>query len=412
LIFAALLLAMLAGATRRLAGQDEPYRSHPETELTKLVSLDATRSGAPYLGPAQNLGVAISFPQEYILMAWMGVFGRNPWLFAGPILIFLYYLFAWLRIGPEPPLGSVPVFYEPPVGLSPAAVRYVRTAGCDGRTLAAVLAQLAGRGCVDIILTNGKYKLTQRKVDSSVIDTLAPEESRVLELLFEDGPETFLEPSNPRNLNVYLLGISGQVLKRLGGKYFTWNAGTIAVGLLASLSFAMGMALTATGKDTSGIFFLTWWFFFCGSMTGILAVTSAIPGFLRVLQGLGGARQVIPLVAALGVFGSALVYLFHLFAKNVSPTYAVVLTILVALNVIWMPALKRLTAQGKEAMREIEGFRQFLMKVDQDPMQRLNAGGQTLKDAAGFVPYAIALEVKEAWGDHLAAACFAAPTSK
>jgi len=61
-------------------------------------------------------------------------------------------------------------------------------------------------------------------------------------------PETIIHPSNARNLNIYLLGISGQLQKRLDGMYFTRNIGYVAVGYLASLVLAMVMALTASGR--------------------------------------------------------------------------------------------------------------------------------------------------------------------
>jgi len=322
--------------------------------------------------------------------------------------------FGWYRVDVTLPerIGSVPVRYEPPAGLSPAAVRYVRTSGSDGRTLAAVIAQLAARECLQIELENGEYKLTQLKANSSTEKTLAPEESRLLELLFEDGPETIIHPSNARNLNIYLLGISGQLQKRLDGMYFTRNIGNVAVGYLASLVFAMGMALTASGRDTTGIIFLTWWFFFCASIVGAIVLTNVIPAAVRAIRGLGGARQLIPGVAVLAAFGSVFVFLLKMLAKDVSPTYSLVLAALVGANLAWAPALKRLTTPGRQAMRDIEGFHLFLEKVEQDQMQRLNAKGEPLGAAIEFVPYAIALEVKEAWGDHLTAECFAAPTTR
>lgn len=63
-------------------------------------------------------------------------------------------------------------------------------------------------------------------------------------------------------------------------------------------------------------------------------------------------------------------------------------------------------------MRDIEGFRLFLEKVEQNQMQRLNTKDETPGAAIEFVPYAIALEVKEVWGDHLTAECFAVPTTR
>jgi hypothetical protein len=50
---------------------------------------------------------------------------------------------------------------------------------------------------------------------------------------------------------------------------------------------------------------------------------------------------------------------------------------------------------------QIAGFRQFLQKVDQDQMNRLNPEKSAPHDLDHLLPYAIALDVKEAWGDHL-----------
>ena len=385
---------------------------NPQTEITREESADAVSYRATGIGPAQSLSVDVSFPKGFVTPPKFGVFSRHRWLLASPLLIFLYYLIVWIRIGPEPPLASVPVRYEPPAGHSPAAVRYIRTAGCDGRTLAAVLAQLAVRECLTIELESGGYKLTKRNADPGGENALAPEESRVLELLFEDGPEAIVRPSNSRNLNVYLLGISGQLEKRMAGKYVASHIGYMVLGLLASLAFAMGMALTATGRDATGILFLTWWFFFCASIIGLMTVMSLLPALMRVIRGLGGAIQVLPAVAAMAVFGGAFVFILRMLSKNVSPSYSLAVAALVAVNIAWAPFLKRLTAQGRQAMRDIEGFRLFLEKAERDRMQRLNAAGAPLDAASAFVPYAIALEVKEPWGDHLAAECFAAPTTR
>jgi len=232
---------------------------------------------ATHLAPAQSLSLTVAFPKGIVTPPRLGVFSRHQWLLAGPILICLFYLIVWLRMGPEAPLGSVPVRYEPPEGLSPAAVRYVRTTGCDGRTLAAVLAQLAVRECLTIELEDGAYKLTKAKPEPGGKNSLAPEESRVLGLLFEDRPTTIIRPGNASNLNVYLLGVSGQLQTHLSGKYVTSHLGIVALGLLASWVFAMGMALAANGRDTSGVVFLTCWFFFCGSGIGMLMIMSLLP---------------------------------------------------------------------------------------------------------------------------------------
>jgi hypothetical protein len=71
------------------------------------------------------------------------------------------------------------------------------------------------------------------------------------------------------------------------------------------------------------------------------------------------------------------------------------------INLGWGPRLKRKSALGRQVSDQIAGFRQFLEKVDQDKLDRLNPAGSAQEDLDRFLPYAIALEVKEAWGDHL-----------
>jgi hypothetical protein len=62
-----------------------------------------------------------------------------------PLLLFLYYLLCWARVGKDPKVQKVTPQYEPPSGISPGLARYIITGGSDGTTLAAVLAQLAAR---------------------------------------------------------------------------------------------------------------------------------------------------------------------------------------------------------------------------------------------------------------------------
>ena len=385
----------------------------PGTELTREEeSPDTTGYRATNLGPAQSLSVVVNWPKGFVTPPKMGVFARDRWLLAAPAVFFLYYLIVWMKLGPEPALGSVPVRYAPPEGLSPAAVRYIRTTGTDARTMASVIAQLAARRCMEIESQNGNYKLTQLKADGSVVSSLAPEEARVLEMLFEDGKEIILHPNKGDELNKYSLAIQGQLQKRLDGVYFTRHAGYIVPGMLASLMAAMSMALTANGRDTTGVLFLTWWFFFCGTTLGAIAVFSVLPACKLALRGMGGGRQLLIGLGVLAAFGSVFVVLLKRMSQDISPAYAVMLVALVAINVGWIPALKRMTARGRQAVAEIEGFRTFLEKVEQDPMQRLNTKDEAPNAAVEFLPYAIALEVKESWGDHLAEAFFATTSSR
>jgi hypothetical protein len=71
------------------------------------------------------------------------------------------------------------------------------------------------------------------------------------------------------------------------------------------------------------------------------------------------------------------------------------------INLGWAPLLKRRSLLGRQVGDQIAGFRQFLEKVEHDPLSRLDPGEQLPPKMDRFLPFAIALGVQEAWGDHL-----------
>src|SRR5204863_2160035 len=94
-------------------------------------------------------------------------------------------------------------------------------------------------------------------------------------------------------------------------------------------------------------------------------------------------------------------------AHSVSPALALMIVALLAVNLAWAPFFKRTTREGRRILDEIAGFRLFLEKVEQDRLDKLNPHQEILLAHEKYLAYAIALEVKEAWGDHLAQTFFA-----
>ena len=62
------------------------------------------------------------------------------------------------------------------------------------------------------------------------------------------------------------------------------------------------------------------------------------------------------------------------------------------------------TAEGARILRQLAGVREFLVRAEQDRLERVNTPGERAEIVDRFLPYAIALNVKESWGDALAAA--------
>ena len=365
---------------------------------------------------AGSLSVSLTWPKGFLTPPALGPLAHDGGLLIAPALLLLYYVVVWFALGRQPQGGAIAIQYQPPQGLSPAAMRFIRTTGCDGRTLAATIAQLAARGCIEIEPQNGKYKLTRlESVDpKSLQPSLAPEELGLFYELFEDGPTVVLDTKNGGPLNRYLLQINVEMQKRLSNGYFTRNARWLVLGTFASFLTAIAMALTAHGRnsDLMTLLFLTWWFFFCFFFLGLIVVMTLLPAWSRIMRGLGGAKEVLIGSAVVAVFGAGGGFVLWQLKSSASLAYALSLLALVFINLAAFPALKRLTPQGRQTLEQIEGFRLFLQKVEQDRMQRLTVADPHSAAASEFMPYAIALEVREAWGDHLAEACVVTTTTR
>ena len=396
----------------RVGGRGVSFARRPETTLDRLDdAFGAIVYRATNVGPRQSLSLAITWPSGYIHKPKIGFLRRDGWMLAAPALLFLYYLIAWFWIGPEPKPGAFVARYEPPEGLSAAAARYIFSGTTDGRSLAAVMAQLAVRRCLRMESDNGKYKLSRLMSDRATESALAPEEKRLLTVLFEDGPAIELsgamDQRNTAQNGRYVSNIHNELAKELGGKYFDRHSGFIALGVLGTFASALVLAFTARGRDASAAVFITLWVLFCGLIVGLMIEMSLASAWKAAVKTGMGWTKLLPATAAMAVFAGAIVFLLKNLASGVSLSFSLMLVAFLVINLAWGPRLKRKSLLGRQVLDQISGFRQFLQKVDQDRLNRLNPEGNAPQDLDRFLPYAIALEVKEEWGDQLSQAFFA-----
>jgi hypothetical protein len=400
----------------RVDGRGDHFKHVPKGTLDRVDDpTGAIVYRATHVAPRESLSLVVTWPSGYIKQTKYSHLRRDGWMFGAPAIVFLYYLIAWFRIGPDPKPGSLQARYEPPEGLSPAAIRYIASGTTDGRTFAAVIAQLAARGCLRVENANGKYKLSQLMSDRATQSTLAPEEKRCLGLLFEDGPTIELSPAMDQRDTAqngrYVFHIHEELSKDLSNKYFTRHSGIIALGVLMTLFFASILAAAAKGRDTTGAYMLTFWILFCGLMIGMMIEVAFLSAWKTVIRAGKGWITMLPGTLAVTAFLGIIVFLLKKLAEGVSLSYALALVAFLLINLGWAPLLKRKTQLGRQVSDQIAGVRQFLEKVEQDQLNRLSGSPYTQFDTSqkldALLPYAIALEVKEAWGDQLAQAFLA-----
>jgi hypothetical protein len=137
-----------------------------------------------------------------------------------------------------------------------------------------------------------------------------------------------------------------------------------------------------------------------------------IMGFLQIVGAMvtlgihsarlpSGASRWLLMVLGLGVmFGLPLLVAREL-ARTTSWPLVYAMLSMIALNSLFMPLLRTMTADGCKLQDEIAGYKDFLLEVEQDRLDRLGklANAPPMSET---LPYAIALGLREAWGDALA----------
>jgi len=316
-------------------------------------------------------------------------------------VIVAYYLCAWLLVGRKREGKSISIRYQPPDGLSPAALRYVYTMGAsDGRTYAAIVAQLAARGLLAIVpeQVNGAIYLVKLKEDRHQVRRLPEEERRVFDDLLEFDERVRLERPEMGRIE----RIQKILADSLPAKYFTRNLPWVVLGWLGTAAFTTWLSLSSgmLGKDAVDACTVSLFTGFTVAMysaagywmwdTNRLAIRLATRGLYR--------RRTLPLLIAFLVLYPALWYAI---VSMTTPSFARLTEMLILVNTFAAPALCNYTAAGRWMLDEIEGFRRFLQNTEQDRLQRMNQPGEEARFDAEFIPYAIALDLREDWGDEL-----------
>lgn len=321
---------------------------------------------------------------------------------AAPLWLALYYAVLIIAKGRSRKAGPVVVRYAPPSELSPAAVRYIWRGCVDQRTVACVFAGLATKGRISLERTRGGYKLTKTKaVKGPALDA---EEQSTMEWLFSNFLETTtFDPQG--SAQGCMMSLRGLLDRRLRGEYQSARLGWITLGFLASFGASMLLAWSSS-HDRSASLMFAWMWFWSAALAGITIAYMLVPAAADLAHGIGRIGRLIFAFAISAFVLVAMAGVIKQFSRTIPSTLAVVIGVLVAINLAAVPLLRSVTPKGMEAREQIEGFREYLLKVEQDPLNRMIKPNSAPPQSASLLAYAIALEVKEAWGDDLVNACF------
>lgn len=360
------------------------------------------------LPPRNGLTVAASWakgvvapPTETQKLAWWITDNLALMIaLAGGAALVGYYLVAWLKVGRDPPRGTIIPLFGPPDDLSAAGVRYAWRMGFDDRTFAAAIVDLGVRGHLTVTDTGSVTRLAPRAGGRPLP---APERA-IPPALFAGGAIT-LEQENHRRIRAAKTALQQGLDAAYRGVLFTTNAGWAAAGAAAWVALAAAVVATAfltRGEAFGGPVLIGLAFGSIGVFAGTVLLGGLVRGQVKVAAFVVGALFVL-------VFGGAGVVALTASADGLADALPGLVPVLLApLVALAFSLLKAPTRKGREVIDRIAGFRQYLGTAEEERLEYLTPPEKTPALFERFLPYAVALDVENTWAKRFAGVLAAA----
>lgn len=380
--------------------QGETGSTYSRQNYTDGVAFETTQP----LAPQQGLTIAVSWPIGFVekpteIDQARYLLKDNAVLFVGvvgTIILLLYYVVVWVRVGKDPIPGTIIPLFEPPSGYSPAAARYIMNSGFDNKVFAAAIINMAVKGYLEIEEdAQGTYTLT--KADTR--QKLSPGENAVARHLFSNTRNSVkLEQGNHRTLQNSKSGLQSWLRTEFEAIYFKKNTVFFIPGV--AISAVIFGIMIATSHDPHAMIFIALWLSIW-TIAIYFLIRRSWRAWQAVLSG-GGTRALIGAIVS-SVFAIPFVVGefvgLSIFVGISSPFAAALFGVLQLINISFYHLLKAPTLLGRKMMDNFVGFSEFLSVAEKDRMNFANPPERTPELFERFLPYALALDVEQAWSE-------------
>ncbi len=326
---------------------------------------------------------------------------------AGLLILLFYYMVAWVMVGRDPRPGPINPLYEPPDGLSPAGMRYIREMGFDRKAMTAAILNMAVNGAIRIEEADGDYTLIRKTDDPK---QLQPEERVLFNKLLKGRSAIELDRANGKRIHRALTAFQESLKRQFGKRHFILNRGWFGVGILITIASVVLMLLHSAMLP-QGAFMALWLSIWSLGVAALAASVFskwkavAVNGLIHMPGALFLTLFSLPFFAgeAFGIF---------MLGQAVSYTAVAILVALIMLNVVFFILLKAPTVFGRQLMDRIAGFRLFLSVSEKDFMDFKHPVDKTPETFERYLPHALALDVETRWAERFADVVGATPTGE
>lgn len=381
------------GSIKRTACYTGPFGS---TETNCTVQYDP--QGNPTftcnreLHPGDGFTIAVAFPMGLVkrpppptngerVMDFLNTFKEIPFL----ALLFGFFFYTWRRYGVDPKKPVVVPTFEPPDGLSPAALSYLYTRKTGNRAFTAALVNMAVKKVIHIKEENGDYYIEKGKTSHTI---LSKEEQEIYTELLRNRESIKVDDKQHTKFSAARSEFNRSLMGQFNIKaYFRPNLKFVIYGGLMVLAI-LGIYLFLTnGVDAFPVLFLIP-FLAVGSVLFFIGVRTIREGCGAYVFLLGGAAFLI----------TPLFFLAE-FLKGFSILSLVFLGLVVAGYIAYIYLIKAPTPLGAEKSAAIEGFEMYMKTAEVNRLDMLTPPERTPELFERLLPYAIALGLDNEWGE-------------
>jgi len=367
-------------------------RQSDDTALFRAERVLAAGEGMTFSVSFQK-GI-ITYPQG-VESFWIWLSDRREvWLSIGSVILLLLYNFtAWLRVGRDPPKGTVIPLFHPPRDFSPALTHYVHRWGFANSGWTAMTAAIFDLGVKGLVTVRNIAKTLTVTATGKTPDAPLPVGEQVLFDYFSRQGSVTFDKANGKELGTKRTEFTGAIERENRKVWFNHNAG------FAIFSFVLAFAMLAA-MVVFDVLEPIW--LFAAAAGGVLVGIIGSAVFSTIRSGNWVSRFIVLIWIVVFGFNMGGGFLESFTALTINSA-AIAAGSLILISVVFAVLMRAPTVQGRKVMDEIEGFKLYLETAEKN---RLNINGEppmTVERFERILPYAIALGVEKPWSEHFEA---------
>ncbi len=317
---------------------------------------------------------------------------------AAILILIIYYLLAWLRVGRDPQAGVIITRYEPASGFSPASMRYISRMGHDDKAFASALISLAVKGYLHISEKNKVYSL--KKLAPAEKAPMAAGEKALFASLFRNGTSITLKNTNHRTIQAAKKAHEESLSNNYERQYFNTNSGWMLPGLFITVAMlVVTILMLPSGESREVLMFMTVWLSIWSIGTSALVMRAVNAWRAALHNGFAGILGAVAITAFSIPFVGGFCVGLWMVAENSSWLTVALLVVALSINLIFYILLRAPTRAGRQLLDSIEGFKDYLQVAEKDELNFKHPAGKSIETFERFLPFALALDVEQAWAE-------------